>query len=364
MKLTMLGTGRAVVTECYNTCFVLHEEGRYFLVDGGGGIGLLSRLKSAGIKWNRIRDMFVTHRHMDHIMGILWMIRMICQASKRGEYEGEARIYGHEEVIQILREVSCMLLSEKESRFIGKSVKLIPVTDREEREIIGHRVCFFDIHSTKARQFGFTMDLRENDRLTCCGDEPYNDSEKEIVQGSRWLLHESFCLGQDADRFHPYEKHHSTVKDACEQAEKLGIRNLVLYHTEDTDMTNRKQRYTEEGTLYFSGNLYVPDDIETICLDTGNFDTDNLEKVESNPDGIRTEENREDDAAMGEREQQRLEAFEEMLKNIQKEHDSIQRQMEELKDKGKTKSATYRQLMGRKMTYQSMISMYEVYGLL
>ena len=51
----MLGTGRAVVTECYNTCFVLHEEGRYFLVDGGGGIGLLSRLKSAGIEWNRIR---------------------------------------------------------------------------------------------------------------------------------------------------------------------------------------------------------------------------------------------------------------------------------------------------------------------
>ena len=60
----------------------------------------------------------------------------------------------------------------------------------------------------------------------------------------------------------------------------------------------------------------------------------------------------------------RLEAFEEMLKNIQKEHDSIQRQMEDLKYKGKTKSATYRQLMGRKMTYQSMLSMYEVYGLL
>ena len=364
MKLTMLGTGRAVVSECYNTCFVLDEEGRYFLMDGGGGIGLLSRLKSAGIEWNRIRDMFVTHRHMDHIMGILWMIRMICQASKRGEYEGEARIYGHEEVIQILREVSCMLLAEKENRFIGKSVKLIPVKDREEREIIGHRVCFFDIQSTKAKQFGFTMDLRENDRLTCCGDEPYNDSEKEYVQGSRWLLHEAFCLARDTECFHPYEKHHSTVKDACEQAEKLGIRNLVLYHTEDTDMVNRKQRYTEEGKLYFSGNLYVPDDLETICLDTGDFDTDNLEKGESNPDGIRTEENREDDAAMGEKEQQRLEAFEKMLQNIQKEHDSIQRQMEDLKDKGKTKSATYRQLMGRKMTYQSMISMYEVYGLL
>lgn len=37
MNLTMLGTGNALVTECYNTCFVLEENGKYFMVDGGGG---------------------------------------------------------------------------------------------------------------------------------------------------------------------------------------------------------------------------------------------------------------------------------------------------------------------------------------
>ena len=35
MKLTMLGTGNAMVTECYNTCFALTEGGEHFLVDGG-----------------------------------------------------------------------------------------------------------------------------------------------------------------------------------------------------------------------------------------------------------------------------------------------------------------------------------------
>ena len=35
MKLTMLGTGNALVTECYNTCFVIEDEGKYFMVDGG-----------------------------------------------------------------------------------------------------------------------------------------------------------------------------------------------------------------------------------------------------------------------------------------------------------------------------------------
>lgn len=48
MKITMLGTGNATVTECYNTCFVLSGEGKHLLVDGGGGNTVLRRLKQAG----------------------------------------------------------------------------------------------------------------------------------------------------------------------------------------------------------------------------------------------------------------------------------------------------------------------------
>ena len=34
MKLTMLGTGNALVTECYNTCFVLSDEyGHFWLTE-------------------------------------------------------------------------------------------------------------------------------------------------------------------------------------------------------------------------------------------------------------------------------------------------------------------------------------------
>ena len=37
MNITMLGTGNAMVTECYNTCFVLEDGDKHLLVDGGGG---------------------------------------------------------------------------------------------------------------------------------------------------------------------------------------------------------------------------------------------------------------------------------------------------------------------------------------
>ena len=44
MKLIMLGTGNAATVACYNTCFALCREDKYFLVDAGGGNGILSQL--------------------------------------------------------------------------------------------------------------------------------------------------------------------------------------------------------------------------------------------------------------------------------------------------------------------------------
>ena len=264
MRLTMLGTGHAVVTECYNTCFVLSEEGRHFLVDGGGGIGLLRQLKAAGLTWTDMREIFVTHKHLDHLLGILWLLRLSCHGWESGKCREKIRVYGHDEVIGLLRELAEKLLSPRETKWIGQGVELIAVPDGERREINGREVTFFDIRSTKDKQFGFSMALADGKRLVCCGDEPYRPCEEPYVKGCDWLLHEAFCLHAQADVFKPYEKSHSTVMDACQMAEALGVRNLVLYHTEDSDIRNRKARYTDEGIRYYTGNLYVPDDLEVI----------------------------------------------------------------------------------------------------
>ena len=264
MKLTMLGTGNAIVTECYNTCFVMQEEDQYFLVDGGGGSTLLRQLKYAGIDWKNIRNIFVTHKHLDHITGILWMIRMICQNMNRGEYEGEATIYAHDEVIALLKDMAGKLLQKKETVFIDDRLHLQVVEDGESIKILDKKVTFFDIQSTKAKQFGFCMELGKGEKLTCCGDEPYNVCEKQYVENSTWLLHEAFCLESQAEIFHPYEKHHSTVKDACKLAAELNVKNLLLYHTEDKNILRRKELYTKEGREYFNGNLLIPDDLESV----------------------------------------------------------------------------------------------------
>ena len=56
------------------------------------------------------------------------------------------------------------------------------------------------------------------------------------------------------------------VLDAARLAERLHVKNLVLYHTEDSTLETRKKRYTAEADTAFSGHVFVPDDLERIVL--------------------------------------------------------------------------------------------------
>ena len=263
MKLTILGTGNAAVTEVYNTCFAFSDGDRHFLVDAGGGNQILKRLKDAGIPLKDIHDIFITHEHIDHLLGLIWLVRMIGQNMNKGKYEGDLRIYCHADLIPVIRTITDLTIQKKVTKHIGERIQLIPVEHGETREIIGCPVTFFDIYSTKAKQYGFTAMLPGGVKFTCAGDEPYNEKDYEFVKGSDWLMHEAFCLYGEADEFGPYEKHHSTVKEACQTAEQLQIPNLILYHTEDKNIARRKELYTSEGRGFYQGSLYVPDDMET-----------------------------------------------------------------------------------------------------
>ena len=62
--------------------------------------------------------------------------------------------------------------------------------------------------------------------------------------------------------------------------------------------------------------------------------------------------------------QERLAAFERMLADTRRNYDELTARLERLKAEGKTKSATFRQYLGNKMTYQYLLSLYGDYGLL
>ena len=58
-----------------------------------------------------------------------------------------------------LRTICELTLVKKITNLIGDRIILCPVQDGEEKQILDYKVKFFDIRSTKARQFGFVTTL-------------------------------------------------------------------------------------------------------------------------------------------------------------------------------------------------------------
>lgn len=83
-KIIVLGTGTASVTENFNTCFILeNSKNEYLLVDTGGGNGILRQFKKANIDLNKIHNIFISHKHIDHLYGLLWIYRFVDLAMQR-----------------------------------------------------------------------------------------------------------------------------------------------------------------------------------------------------------------------------------------------------------------------------------------
>lgn len=276
-KITMLGTGNATVTQIYNTCFVLATDTTRLLVDAGGGNGILSQLKKVDFPISEVHHLFVTHAHTDHVLGVIWVIRMVAQCKG---YEGQLHVYGHDKVMRVIRTIIDMILAKKQLQKVEERVVFHLLEDGDTFEVGDMKLTCFDIHSTKEKQFGFRAELpgecvgsdgsQEGEGtplvLACLGDEPYNPLNRRYIEGADWMMCEAFCLYADRDTFKPYEKCHSTALDAGKLAAELGVKNLILYHTEEKTLLSRKEKYSQEAAEYFKGRVVVPDDLEVIEL--------------------------------------------------------------------------------------------------
>lgn len=286
MRITMLGTGHAVVTECYNSCFVLQDDaGDGLLVDGGGGSGIVTQMKRAGIPWSSIRQIVVTHKHIDHLLGVVWALRMLCMEMRRGGAgDGSSERYGNllgggdapacdvtvlanGEVMGLLKTMAYELLHGADLQTLSERFRFEVAHAGETRELLGCPTTFFGMPACRdAEQLGFAMTYEPGHTLVCCGDVSLVERDFPRAQGATWLLHEAFCLADHPAADYIHHAGHSTAAEAAAIAQAVGAQNLLLYHTEDGDLAHRRERYTAEASTQFSGSIYVPDDLDSIQL--------------------------------------------------------------------------------------------------
>ncbi|MEE0434222.1 MAG: MBL fold metallo-hydrolase [Peptococcaceae bacterium] len=265
-KLIFLGTGHALAYHCYTTCLALTDGDHVFMSDGGSGNGVLLQMERAGLSPDDITDLFLSHRHTDHLIGAIWLVRVIGHSFDRGHRTAPLVIYGEASVLEILRQCCEMLVSSSVAAHFGKDILLRPVADGETCAIGPWQVTFFDTGAEKTVQYGWRAQLTNGESLVFLGDEPLTESGLRYAKGCDHLIHEAMCSAADAARINPHRIHHSTVTDAAENAKAACAGHLILFHGEDTDLDTRKARYEAEARAHFDGPVDAPNDLDIITF--------------------------------------------------------------------------------------------------
>ncbi len=263
-KIIALGTGIPESVKYFQTAFLIQNNATNLLIDTGGGSGILAELDSSGISLENIQNVFISHKHMDHIMGIFWILRF------RGVdiYSGKAanlKIFSSKDNIELIKNISTFFLKKKVLDLFDHQIEFIEIDQNNVLDLDPWKVEFFNVNSPKEDQWGCKITFADGKILSYIGDEPFNESLRPICANNDYLFHDAFCLEKDKDIFKPQEIHHSTVKEAATNAQSLNVKNLLLFHTEDkSTFGNRKSLYVAEAKNEFSGNVIVPDDGEII----------------------------------------------------------------------------------------------------
>ncbi len=261
-KIIFLGTGAPDATKYFHSSYLIQENETRILVDTGGGAQILRQLEQVNMPLKYINRIFITHKHTDHILGIFWIMRMVASKISKDEIP-PLNIYCSAEVAGIIKTISRLLLKAKVTDLFDDKILFHIISDGHKTPFGDWQLVFFDTHSKKIEEYGVKITFGDGKSFITLGDEPYNENLLNICQNCDYILHEAFCLEKDREIFKPEKINHSTVKEAASFAENLKAKNLILYHTEDKTC-NRKELYANEAKKFFSGKVYVPDDLEAV----------------------------------------------------------------------------------------------------
>src|SRR3972149_10263149 len=98
-KLIFLGTGAAKNTERQMTSLCFIAGGQSFLIDCGDGMGTVRNLLAAGVGLQTVQNIFITHRHADHVIG---MPHFLFTALVQNP-AAHLRVYGPADALSVVR---------------------------------------------------------------------------------------------------------------------------------------------------------------------------------------------------------------------------------------------------------------------
>jgi ribonuclease BN (tRNA processing enzyme) len=235
------------------------------LLDTGGGLDVVRQLVAAGYSPTAVRDVFVSHQHLDHVGGLepllLWsVIRTLRE--RGGPPKEETRVYAEPRVLSVIERLFDAVATAAPRLFGGK-LRLAPVTDAGAVELrSGARVTPFLVDHLPADggAMGCRLELG-GVRIVYSGDTRPTPRLIEAARDADLLLHEAGGLDVQAAEVHRLG--HSTAGDAGRAAKVAGVGRLVLTHLPTDALA---ERMLAEARAAFGGPVELARDLALVEL--------------------------------------------------------------------------------------------------
>ncbi|HIE38191.1 MAG TPA: MBL fold metallo-hydrolase [Anaerolineales bacterium] len=236
-RVILLGTAAAVPTpENGTTSLAVEGEGGFLLVDCGESP--MPRLARAGLSFDRLQGLILTHFHPDHVAGVPLLIVDLWLLGRKQPLP----VFGLPDTLDRLLAMMDLFQWERwEELYPVVPVPISPQGGAEGVEVAGLRVTAAPVvHLVPTLGFRFE-DRRTGRAMAYSADTAPCPALVDLARGADLLLHEAtgVFLG------------HSSPAQAGEVARQAGVDRLVLVHYPPDPALS--DRWLEEARAAFGG---------------------------------------------------------------------------------------------------------------
>ncbi|MEH0166794.1 MBL fold metallo-hydrolase [Paucibacter sp. JuS9] len=294
-RLVLLGTGSGPIPrkERSQPANLLVVGGRPYLIDAGNGVA--RQLVQAGFVPADVRNVFITHHHIDHNadIGALMSFAWLEDNKRRDRQAPPVRFYGPPATAELVRAAQDFLAVSE--RIFSAGVPMLPVAGRfEGHDVAGDGVIFRDdrlvvtvvenshYHGAGGapkggdKSYSYRFDTADRS-IVFCGDTGPSEALLRLAKGAEVLVCEvneleaamqEFAAGSrlpppalQAVRLH-MERQHITPEQIGELAARAGVRTVVLTHiSPGLDGETDASRYTAGVRKHFGGAVIAGRDL-------------------------------------------------------------------------------------------------------
>ena len=270
-RIVFIGTGAAANAERCHACVAIQTGPEHtLLLDTGSGVEVVRNLKRAGISLASIEDVFLSHRHSDHIGGLeLLMLHCGLHALETGKHANELDIFGHSLVLDVARQMLNSMASVAAKLFgqMGERLYWVPLSPGCAAEVhsgVTLTPVIVDHAPPDGTCWGCVVEVKRGARLIrilYSGDTRPTPALRAAAQGADIILHE--CGGLDANAERVHHVGHSTAGDAARLAAECGAERLILYHVPNDAQVAEMRA---EASRIFGGPVAVANDLDSFAL--------------------------------------------------------------------------------------------------